>query len=86
MKNENFNDLKNQMTKLENQLEILVFNLKDLLSKVKNTEELLHYMTQIKQSLTNIINAIEPLNSNIVKQNKSVKQLPQIFNQQRDSK
>lgn len=41
MKNENFNDLKNQMTKLENQLEILVFNLKDLLSN-----HIVNYLTK----------------------------------------
>ncbi|MBT4878369.1 MAG: hypothetical protein HON42_00940 [Alphaproteobacteria bacterium] len=80
-----YNNITSNLSDLEKSLSYLASNYA-LLSKVKNTEELLHYMTQIKQSLTNIINAIEPLNSNIVKQNKSVKQLPQIFNQQRDSK
>jgi len=41
MKNENFNDLKNQITKLENQLETLVFNLKDLLSN-----HIVNYLTK----------------------------------------
>lgn len=41
MKNENFNDLKNQLTKLENQLETLVFNLKDLLSN-----HIVNYLTK----------------------------------------
>lgn len=41
MKNENFNNLQNQMTKLENQLEILVFNLKDLLSN-----HIVNYLTK----------------------------------------
>ena len=80
-----YNNITSNLSDLEKSLSYLAPNYA-LLSKVKNTEKLLHYMTQIKQSLTNIINAIEPLNSNIVKQNKSVKQLPQIFNQQRDSK
>jgi len=80
-----YNNITSYLSDLEKSLSYLASNYA-LLSKVKNTEELLHYMTQIKQSLTNIINVIKPLNSTIVKQNKSVKQLPQIFNQQRDSK
>jgi len=80
-----YNNITSNLSDLEKSLSYLASNYA-LLSKVKNTEELLHYMTQIKQSLTNIINVIKPLNSTIVKQNKSVKQLPQIFNQQRDSK